>query len=179
MIIEGYSQASEYYDLKCTRFVANKAGTGFAKNDVLERKITVNLADNTEVAASEKWFNITQGGVLLGAIPAAADVTSLETDAILGAETLAVSSTAVALTPSAGAVGAVVHVLDADIIFTLEGTAPVGNGAVAPVGFRQADAQTFELNSPQELAGFQAMRLDAVNDARIYVEYHCVERSGN
>jgi len=175
----GYSPNSSSANQRTIRteiFTTNKAGTGFAKNEVLRRQVIYDLIADAEVAGTLKWYNVSQGNTVLGATPDAADITSKGTDAILGSETLAVADTAVALASVAsGANAAVIHVLDADIIFTLTGTNPTGDGSATPVGIRQASGQTFTLDSPQEVAGLKAVRLDNSNSARLYVEYHLVE----
>lgn len=176
MKLEGYiAPAEEQLQLVSCQHIANKDGAGYAKNDLVKKTWVQNLATNTVVAGTESYINLSQGGATIAAAPPAADLGESITDAILGDEVVVVGAVAGGLTAPAAARHAIVHVWDADIVFTTSGTAPL---TTAGGGYRQANYQTFELDSPEEIAAFSAIRLGAA-DATLYVEYHCSEDSSN
>lgn len=83
-----------------------------------------------------------------------------------GFESVTVSSTAVGLTPAtyAGATTALITVETAAIRMRMDGTAPT-----ASVGTLLNAGDGIILNSPEQIAGFQAIAVDA--DATIMIEY--------
>jgi len=142
----------------------------YNEGDILKRTQQIN--EQTQSVFSTTWENLDSGASVLTLPTIGTDVEALDTSRVhKGSETLTVSSTAIGLAsiPS-GATLAEVHILDADIVFTLDGaTTPVGGSS--PVGYRQGDGQTFELESKDEIDNFDSIRLNA-GDARIYVEYY-------
>ena len=154
------------YDL----FRALQDGADFAAGDILKRTNVID--ESTQLVSSTICENLDTGTILWSVPTIGTDVEAFDaTRESLGSETLAISSSAIGLAsiPS-GATLAEVHVLDADIVFTLDGTTtPVGGGT--PLGYRQGNGQTFELESKDEIDNFDAIRLGS-SDARIYVEYY-------
>ena len=162
------AQTSFRYEYDLFRALAD--GTGFVIGDILKRTQVVN--ESTQLVSQTIWENLDQGSVLGSAPTIGTDVEALDTSRVsLDSETVVIgaSGTSLATIPS-GATLAEIHVLDADIVFTLDGTT-VPVGGVSPVGYRQGDGQTFELESKDEIDNFNAIRLGA-SDARIYVQYY-------
>ena len=181
MILNDFSVPSPSFMYETTYYralVDDAANTEYVKGDILLLSEQVDEATLLPTGVV-KWKNVDTGVAIT--LPFAGtvgtDVEALDNKrvSLSPAETLVVSSTAVSLgAVPAGANHAEVHVLDAAIILTYDGaTAPVGNGAAAPIGIRQGNGQVFELESADEIANFSAMRLDGATDARIYVEYTC------
>lgn len=146
------------------------AGVGYAEGDILRRKAQINESTGV-VTGIENWYNVDQDAVI--AAPTGTDIEALDGyREKLASETLVVDATVGGVTLAsipANANHAEFHILDADIVFTIDGaTVPVG--LPTPLGIRQADRQNVELEGRDELVNFTAIRLDAT-DARIYVEY--------
>ena len=173
--LESYNPAmAANVDLKTEPrgYIANIAGTGFSQGDVIKH---IRSFDPNAIAVTvdEEWINHDTGAVLAGAptIGDGNEVSAIHGDRVaLASEQLTVAAAAIGLAAiPASANHAIVHVWDADISLTLDGaTTPT-----ATVGTRQADGQTFELESRDEIDNFEAIRLAAVS-ARLNVQYYRV-----
>lgn len=144
--------------------------TGFTEGDILKRSQIINEQTNT--VTETEWENLDTAVILITAPTIGTDVEALDGSRVSkGSESLPVgsSSTTLAAIPD-GANLAEIHVLDADVVFTLDGsTTPVGSPVA--LGFRAGDGQNFELESRDEIVNFEVVRL-ATTDARLYVEYY-------
>lgn len=183
-IVQGYptQSATSVFGYADEFYRANTAGTGFADGDVIRRTAQIDPATGLETSIVN-YYNVTQDAAIT-TVPNAADIDPLGGfREVLTSETITIDATAggVALTTiPATANHAEIHVLDNDIILTLDGTTvPVGNGSATPIGFRQANGQFFELESRTELVNFLGMRLASAGDGRIYVQYYRVFGNSN
>jgi len=171
MIINDYQKPDVKLVTAIDYFRALKTGKEYEKGQILRR---IQCIDPTTGVATATIWSVADDatGAPLAAAPVPADVEHLDSKRVkLASETVVVAAAAVGLTPPPEANHAEVHVLDADVVFTLDGaTAPVGGAT--PVGIRQADCQVFELEGKDELANFSALQLGTVG-ARLYVEYSC------
>lgn len=165
---EGYPIASASYSYVTTFYRALAAGAGYAVGDIIRQVAQVNNATGALTGISN-WYNVDQDANLAAA-PPPADIEALDNNrVVLGSAQLTVSNVAAGVgfaTPPAQANYAEVHVWNADISLTLDGSAPTTGGN----GYRQANGQTFELESAAEIAGMKAIRLGAT-DALLYVTY--------
>lgn len=163
--------AATVYSYLVTYYRALTAGTGYTVGDVIRETTQINTATGAPTGV-KVWYNVDQD-VAIAAAPLVADIEALDKNRIvLSAASLTVSNVAAGVSfaaPPADANYAEVHVWDADVVVTLDGTAPTATGT----GFRQANGQTFELESRLEITQLKALRLGAV-DAKLYVTYYRV-----
>lgn len=166
-----YNIAPTTYTYVTTYYRALSAGTGYAVGDIL-RQVTQFNAATGAVTGVATWYNVDQDAAIAAA-PAGADIEALDQNrSVLSSATLPVSNAVAGVgfaAVPADANWAEVHVWDADVAITLDGTAPTATGT----GFRQGDGQTFELQSRAEITGLKAIRL-ATTDAKLFVTYYRV-----
>lgn len=153
------------------RALASNAASGFAEGDILKKVDTVN--EGTGAITSTAWSNVDEGTVLA----AAPDLANDEAEALDSSRIVVGTSALVSVTDTAAGIPAAsipananlaeVHVWDANVSITLDGTTPDASGN----GTRQADGQHFELESKDEIEKMQAVRL-AGSDARLFVTFY-------
>jgi len=170
-VFDSYPIAAASYNYVVTLYRALKAGAGYGEGDILRQTAQINNATGAPTGV-EAWYNVDQDAALAAA-PAGANIEALDFNRIaLSAASLTVSNAAAGvglpLIPT-DANYAEIHIWNADIVFTLDGTAPTTTGT----GFRQANGQMFELESADEINKFKALRLGGV-DATLWVQYYRV-----
>lgn len=170
-IFNPYPIASASYNYVVTLYRALTGGAGYAEGDILRQTVQINNGTGAPTGV-ESWYNVDQDKAL-AATPLGENIEALDFKRIaLSAVPLVVSNAAAGVPlPAipADANYAEIHIWNADIVFTLDGTAPT----LAGVGFRQANGQTFELEAADELSKFLALRLGAT-DATLWVQYYRV-----
>lgn len=165
------SKPATPYEVRSTYFRANASGTGYSIGEILQKNESVNVLTLAVVGTS--WSNVDTQAVI-GA-PTPADVNALDTDRVVLSEVeLTVSSTSVAFAaPPAGANLAEMEVKNADISYRVDSTT-----ATTTNGYRGYDGVHIELESSDEITGFQAIRTGA-SDAVVHVTFYRVFNSGN
>lgn len=170
-VFNPYPIAGVSYRYVVTFYRAVAAGTGYGEGDILRQTAQMNEATGATTGV-EAWYNVDQDAALATA-PAGADIEGMDFDRIaLSAAGLTVSNAAAGVgLPAipANANYAEIHIWNADVVFTLDGTAPTTMGT----GFRQANGQTLELESADEINKFKALRLGGV-DSVLWVQYYRV-----
>lgn len=170
-IFNPYPIAAAAYRYVVTFYRAIASGPGYAEGDILRQTVQINEATGV-LTGVEAWYNVDQDAALAAA-PAGANIEALDFNRIaLLATSLTVSNVAAGVgLPAipADANYAEIHIWNADVVFTLDGTAPTTTGT----GFRQANGQTFELESADEINKFKALRLGGV-DSVLWVQYYRV-----
>lgn len=168
-VFDSYPVNQSSYSYVPTLYRAVGSGVGYTEGDILRETAQINNAQGNYTGISV-WYNVDTDSVI--AAPASEQVEALDAQRItLTAEKLIVSSVSpgyqFAAVP-ANANYAEVHVWAQDITFTLNGVEPTPS-----TGFRQANGQTFKLESRSEITGFMAKRYGAT-DAALWVQYYRV-----
>lgn len=171
-VVSGQTKPQDF-EYKYSFCRAKKAGEGYAKGDLLCKRIRYNAITDEEVGLT--WTNLTQAGAVLAAAPAESDLLCAGGSANVGLsnEKVAVADAAVGLTVPAEANCAVIHVHNADIMHTtVPGGVPTTANAAAPCGFNRCVNDTIFLEG-DELANFNAIAATAGLPSNLYVEYFC------
>ncbi len=170
-IFDPYPIARVSYKYITTFYRASANGALYTEGDILRETAQIDEATGQPTGVTS-WYNV-DTDIVMAIPPVDTEIESLDASRIaLTAVPLTVSNAAAGVAlPSipSNANYAEVHVWDADVVFTLDGTAPTTTGN----GFRQANGQTFELESADEIAKFKGLRLGA-NDAKLWVQYYRV-----
>lgn len=176
MITNDYKKKESSFTYKTTlyRALTDDANGEWSIGDIIKRVVQIDAATLLPTGI-ESITNIDKDLALavpfVGSI--GTDIEALDSKRItLISEMLQVDQTVTGFTTiPTNANHAEVHVLDNDIIFTIDGaSSPVGVGASLPIGFRQADTQMFELEGRDELINFSVVKLNT-GDARLYIQY--------
>lgn len=154
-----------------SRYRCLKDGTGFVKGDIL--KLVQCIDPTTGTVSSEYWYNEDTNTVVATPPVLPTEAEALDNKRmLLGDESVKFAWKNIStLTIPSGANHAEIHVINGDVLFTVAGTAPAP-GAV-PIGYRQRNGATFELESLDELNGFQGTALNDGGAGIFYVTYFC------
>lgn len=160
-IFQGFTPVATSFIYNEYKYRAKVNGAGFSVEDVIVKKDKVNEA--TGAVVSSTYFNVTTQTDITATPPAVTDLHAydgyrivLRTEQLAFDENAAVSLSAI----PAEADHAEVHVWDltGDVnniaLLTIDGSTPSFG---SHIGFRQADGQTFELESIDEIRNLQAI----------------------